>query len=350
MPLELPTWPPEWPEIRQAVAAVLASGDWGRYRSEVCRELQSRLSRQFGASDCHLTCSGTAAIELALRVSRIGPGDEVIVAAYDFPGNFRTIELLGATPVLVDIAENSPCIDVAQIELAASGKVVAVIASHLYGRAADVGSLRQICDANQWVLIEDACQVPGMKIDERPAGSFGDLATLSFGGSKPISSGTGGALLLNNERLAARLPSIVDRPSDTYPLSALQAAAIGPQLDRLDELNGRRAATAEFLINELAEFDWISSNQHNVKPAYYKLAWNGGRGAVGASAESLPIGQGFRTTAQTSDRRCRKPVPLDRSIELSEACRVLDHRALLIETEQCAALVQLLREFQDEKI
>lgn len=342
MSLNLPNWPPDWLEIGQSVADAIATGDWGAYRSKVCNDLQSRLCREFVVAHCRLTCSGTAAIELALRASRVGPGDEVIMAAYDYPGNFRSVELLGATPVLVDIAPESACIDASQIESAASDKVVAVIATHLYGQAADVHSLRQVCDDRGWLLIEDACQVPGMSIHGRPVGSFGDFAAISFGGSKPITAGTGGALLSNNQRIFARLPSIVDRPSDTFPLSPLQAATIAPQLDRLCQLNQRRSAAASFLINQLPDFDWIDNNSPNITPAYYKLAW---RSTKPVGPGHLPIGTGFRTTAQTSDRRCRKPVPLNRSIELSETCHVIDHRALLVEPEKypelAAALGQL---------
>ncbi len=298
----------------------------------------------------------------------------MILSAYDYPGNFRTIELLGATPVLVDIADDSPCIDAAQIESAASPKVVAVIASHLYGRAAAVQPLRNICDDSRWFLIEDACQVPGMTIDHSPAGSFGDLAAVSFGGSKLISSGTGGAILCRNDRLAARLSSIIDRPSDTFPLSPLQAAVIGPQLDRLAELNQRRAAAAKYLIDRLPAVDWVSRIDSHVEPAFYKLAWRqpvdrppaaqgstradsvptGGRGSARATSsssagvsssphESLPIGKGFRAMANVSARRCRKPVALERSMELSENCLLLDHRALLVEADQYADLSDAIR-------
>ena len=345
-----PLWPPEWPEIGQSVAAVIASGDWGRYHSDACRDLESRICERFDVSTCRLTCSGSAAIELAMRASRVAPGDEVILAAYDYPGNFRSIEILGATPVLVDVAPGIPCIDPGQLEKASSDRVVAVIASHMYGQAADVASLRQICDAHGWILIEDACQVPGMRIGGRPAGSFGDLAALSFGGSKPLTAGSGGAILVSNERLTARLAAIIDRPSDTFPMSPLQAAVLPPQLERLDEMNAKRRDTVRYLVEALPEFDWIDANSNQVSPAYYKLAWLAGRGSARADQEgsagaspSLPIGEGFRTTAGTSDRRCRKPVPLDRSIELSEACRVLDHRALLAEPERYDDLAQALR-------
>jgi dTDP-4-amino-4,6-dideoxygalactose transaminase len=263
----------------------------------------------------------------------------VIIAAYDYPGNFRTIELLGATPVLVDVAADSPCMDATQLAAVASPRVVAVIASHLYGQAAPIEAIRSRCQDHGWLLIEDACQVPGMRIGQRPAGSFGDLAALSFGGSKPITCGTGGALLISNELLAARLTAIVDRPSDTYPLSPLQAATIGPQLDRLSEMNRIRAATARFLIDARPDLQWIDGNDPHVTPAYYKLAW---QSTLPHAHPSLPIGSGFRAAAQISPRRCRKPVPLDRSLELAHRCRLLDHRALLIDAADHQKLADAL--------
>jgi len=340
MNLPLPDWPPDWPEIRAVVRAALASGEWGRYQSELCGQLTQRLCDHFSAAVCRLTCSGTAAIELALRAGHAGPGDEVILAAYDYGGNLRSVELLGATPVLVDVAGDSPCIDASQLDAAASDRVVAVIASHLYGRAAPVADLRTVCDERGWLLIEDACQVPGMEINGRPAGSFGDFATLSFGGSKLLTAGTGGALLVNNQKLAARLPALIERPSDAFPLSPLQAAVLGPQLDRLDQLNTTRAETARYLIDALPEVHWVSRIESSVQPAFYKLAW---QSDIEPSPPPLPIGPGFRTTAHTSERRCRKPVPLQRSIKLSKTIQLLDHRALLIDTDFRVDLAAAIR-------
>jgi dTDP-4-amino-4,6-dideoxygalactose transaminase len=346
-PSDWPPWPPAWPEIGQSVAAVINSGEWGKYHSDICGDLETRVSARFDVPACRLTCSGSAAIELALRAARVGPGDEVILAAYDYPGNFRSIEILGATPVLVDIAPGTPCIDSAQLENAASDQVVAVIASHLYGQTADVMSLRQLCDTHGWILIEDACQVPGMRIGGRPAGSFGDVATLSFGGSKPLTAGSGGAILVSNDRLNARLSAIIDRPSDTFPLSPLQAAVLPPQLERLDEMNAKRSETVRYLVDALPEFDWVYLDRDQVDSAFYKLAWKktGSVGNISTTndAAALPIGAGFRTSAGASDRRCRKPVPLDRSIELSETCCVLDHRALLVAPDRYDELAERLR-------
>ena len=288
---------------------------------------------------------------------QIGSGDEIILAAYDYPGNFRTIELLGARPVLVDVAPDSPCIDPSQLQQAASEHVRAVVATHLYGKPAEIARLRQSCDDRGWILIEDACQVIGMEIDGRRAGSFGHFATFSFGGSKLISAGSGGALLVNSDRLAAKLGALLDRPSDTFPLAPLQAAVIEPQLLRLDEINRIRNETARFLQQELnpqlTRWRWESDSHENVHSAYYKVAWtaesNQHRQRIIAASqrEGMPIGAGFRTMSGCSARRCRKPVSTIRSDQLSETLFVLDHRALLVEPSRHGELADSLQRIHE---
>lgn len=390
MPFHCPTWPPEWPSIRTAVLEAIESGQWGQYHSALSKTLQKRLSSYLDSGPVRLCCSGTAALELALRCCKIGEGDEVVVAAYDFPGNFRTVELLGAKPVLADIAKPNPNVPDAissticpqQIEAAKSPRVRAVIASHLHGNQADMKRLRHTCDQNGWVLIEDACQAIGSKIDGQAIGSFGHLATLSFGGSKLISAGSGGAIIANDERLEARLGGLLDRPGDTFPLSPLQAAVIGPQLDRLDELTHIRNLTAHFLREQVfpdleqwdpllpSEADTASENadQENTAPkptrfvqptattstttipAFYKFGW------ITPSSEirqqvinhgttlGLPLGAGFRSMSRCSPKRCRKPASTPHADLLGERLVVMDQRTLLISPDRHAELRDSLHE------
>ncbi len=361
MPFSCPDWPPKLPEIADRISELLKCGDWGRYKTPHQDELRSGLRQlcggEFGAAEHVRLCgSGSAAVELALRGAGIGPGDQVIVAAYDYPGNFRAIESVGATPVLVDVAPGKVTINIDQVaalgaahsvastketELSVDSQIRAVVASHLYGTAAPVASLRAICDDNNWYLIEDTCQTPGMKIGEHTAGSFGDIATLSFGGSKPLTSGCGGAVVTNDDRVAAKLRGLLDRPSDSQPLSSLQAATLLPQLNHLDRLNAQRQATVRYLESEvnsqLGTWQWLSQMQPDVSATHYKVAWSVETAEERAAAisactgQQLPIGDGFRSLAGCSERRCRKPFPLDRSRHLGETVIVLDHAALLLE-------------------
>ncbi|MDG2223992.1 MAG: DegT/DnrJ/EryC1/StrS aminotransferase family protein [Rubripirellula sp.] len=379
MTFECPKWPPDWPEIGQSVESVLRSGAWGQYHSDICKQLEKRLSRQFETAVARLCCSGTAALEIALRAQQIGPGDEVILAAYDYPGNFRTVELVGARPVLVDVHPDTVSLDPNLLKAAASPSVRAVIATHLYGQPAQIDAIRLICDQQKWLLIEDACQVMGMTIAGQPAGSFGDLATLSFGGSKLVSAGCGGALLAKSERLAARLGPLLDRPGETYPLAPLQAAAINPQLDRLAELNHRRAANVEWLSDhqaamphwrmienpkarrfpdrdkpDLEDGNHSAPDANDSAPAHYKTAWIANsqthRTSIiqAAKDRNLPIGAGFRSASRCSSRRCRKPVETPYSQTFGEQLFVLDHRALLVNDDQRKSLLQVLTQLHDD--
>ncbi len=357
MPFRCPDWPPSWPEIEESVLAAVRSGQWGRYRSEMAENLQTQLAQRFQSRHVRLCCSGSAAIETALRAAGVGSGDEVIVSAYDYPGNLRGVELVGARPVLVDVARDSFGIDPHDLARAAGEKVRAVISSHLFGVATEMAALRQGCDDRGWVLIEDACQVPGMRIGEKPAGSFGHFAALSFGGSKPLSAGSGGALLTSDLRLSARLGPLLDRPSDVIPLSSLQAAVLLPQMERLQELCQQRTETVSFLETEvsdrLQDWRWLSPLSSGVAPSHYKIAWQAKsaphrrRIVEQASRLGLPIGEGFRDHSRCSQRRCRKPVSLPRSTELGETVFVLDHSALLIESSQHSELAQYLTELHD---
>ena len=394
MPFQCPNWPPNWPSIEAAAVAAIQSGQWGQYYSALTKTLQKRLSSDLNSGPVRLCCSGTAALELALRGCKISTGDEVVMAAYDFPGNFRTVELLGAKPVLADVStpnsynptEISPTISPQQLEAAAGPNVRAVIASHLHGAHAEMKVLRQACDQNGWTLIEDACQAIGGRIDGQATGSFGHLATLSFGGSKLISAGSGGAIIANDQRLAARLNGLLDRPGDTFPLGPLQAAVINPQLDRLDELTQTRNLTARFLreqvFPEMSNWELLHSPQTDTPtvvtktenaepsvdskppqvgqprpsistsniPAFYKFCWLAPSREIReqiiehGTKRGLPLGEGFRSMSRCSSKRCRKPAPTPQSDILGERLVVMDHRALLISPQRHPELADALHE------
>lgn len=349
MKFDCPVWPPTWPEIETAVAKSLQSGDWGRYQSPAKNDVRQRICAQFSVAHSRLCGSGTAAVQLALKAAGVKMGTEVIVAAYDYTGNFRCIELCGGRPVLVDTAETGCSLDPEFLDDADSKDVVAVLVSHLYGCPAQIAELREYCDSRRWVLIEDACQVPGMLIHGKPAGSYGHMSTLSFGGSKPLTAGNGGAILTNESRFAAKIDSLVDCPSDSQPLSSLQAAVLGPQFDRLERCNQMRAATVQYLRSEVAArlpgWSWLDEIvDDDFVASHYKLAFvadsNSHRQKMISKAPDfgLPIGEGFRSMHKSSDRRCRKASFLERSAQYGEELFVLDHSALLIEPERHSEL------------
>ncbi|MBB3207651.1 dTDP-4-amino-4,6-dideoxygalactose transaminase [Rhodopirellula rubra] len=368
-----PIWPPRDPAIIESIERVWADGDWGRYHSAIHEKCAAQVAdlatcsitseSQLGSPwseyherlsispDVRLCSSGSAAIELALRASGVTAGDEVIVAAYDYPGNFRTIELLGATPVLADVRSGGVTMDPASLQWITGEAIRAVVVSHLYGELADIAEIRKICDERNWILIEDACQTPGAGWRPRqttaasddndsliPIGALADVATLSFGGSKLLSAGNGGAIITRNDRVAARLRTYADRPSDVFAFSPLQCAALIPQLGTLNTYNRTRRES----VNRLGNWDWhqwnatpLSETTNHQTQAFYKFAIRVDADTERASVFDrlsrigLPAGEGFRSMHATSDRRSRKPVSLDHSRALGERCVVIDHRVLL---------------------
>jgi dTDP-4-amino-4,6-dideoxygalactose transaminase len=191
-------------------------------------------------------------------------------------------------------------------------------------------------------VVEDACQAPGGTVDGKPAGSWGDASVLSFGGSKLLTAGRGGAVLSNRADVHQRIKVFGERGNQAFPLSELQAAVVLPQLDRLAERGAIRAARVERLLAATADLPGLGplvQQSANAQPAYYKLAWLydpaklGGRTVeefvAAARAEGAPVDLGFRGFALRSSRRCRSVGTLEHSRRAGEATVLLHHPILL---------------------
>jgi len=154
--------------------------------------------------------SGTAALHLACRALGLGPGDEVVVPALTFVATANAVRYVGAEPVLCDVASpQRPNLDAATVERCLGPCTRAVIAVHLCGYAADLGPLRELCEARGLALIEDAAQAIGAEVEPgRQAGTAGRLGCLSFFSKKQLCVGEGGAVLTADEELAARVRSL----------------------------------------------------------------------------------------------------------------------------------------------
>jgi dTDP-4-amino-4,6-dideoxygalactose transaminase len=264
--------------VSESIQQALADGSWGQYDARWTAQLIRQLSETFQCEHVLLCSSGTVAVEIALRGLGIAAESEVVLAGYDFPGNFRAIEAVGAQPVLVDVVENGWVMDPAELQAAITPRTSAVVVSHLHGQIADVSQIRSICDENRLRFVEDVCQMPGGSIGNRPFCTFGDVAVLSFGGSKLLTAGRGGAVLTNAAEVYQRAKIFGNRGNEVYPLSQLQAAAILPQLKTLDARNEQRLVSTRLLIENTSNTTILSPLQQviedeNLKPVFYKLPW-----------------------------------------------------------------------------
>jgi perosamine synthetase len=346
-PPAIPEGPPAWPhadeDVFGALQAAYRDGSWGQYHGGNVKRLEACLGDYFGM-EYALTCaSGTVAVELALRALRIGSGDEVILAAYDYPGNFLSVHAVGAQPVLVDVDPDNWNLTPGNLEAAIGPATRAVIASHLHGGLVPMRDLVELAKSRGLGVIEDAAQCPGAEVQGRIAGTWGDVGILSFGGSKLLSAGRGGAVLTSRPDLQHRIRIWVNRGNHVCPLSELQAAVLVPQLKKLDAQNARRAESVRILKESLRQIPGCRpfANRDAVgRPAYYKVGMQFNAASFGlprakflaaARAEGVALDEGFASLHRgRSARRFRSGGPL------TVASRAHDE-AVVLHTPSCWA-------------
>jgi perosamine synthetase len=359
-PMRLPA-PPTWPladaEIRDVFARAEREGFWARYHADECERLQSWL-REYHTLDHVLLCgSGNYAVELGLHTLNVKPGDEVILADYDYPGNFLSIHAVGATPVLVDVEPRNWNLSLDAVREAIGPKTRVILASHLHGGRVPMSALMALARERGLLVLEDAAQTTGALIDGRRAGTWGDVGVLSFGGSKLLSAGRGGALLLRNAEMAQRARNHLVRAGNVVcPLTELQAALLLPQCAKLDERNRTRWHNVQILCAGLADVPgvrpFVAASEPD-RPAFYKLGLQCDELALGFSrdllvkalrAEGYAVDEGFSAAHQArSPKRFRQGSALSESGRAHRGCAQLHHPILVEGPEAVLGFAHALR-------
>ena len=179
------------------------------------KELEKQLAECVGVKHCLTCANGTDALTLALKAWGIGPGDAVFVPDFTFFSSAEVVPLEGATPVFVDVCEETFNLDASDLERAvlevlSEGKLRSrvVVAVDLFGLPADYNAIRAVADKYGLLILEDGAQGFGGSIDGKRACSFGDIATTSFFPAKPVGCyGDGGAVFTDNDEWAALIES-----------------------------------------------------------------------------------------------------------------------------------------------
>ncbi len=169
------------------------------------------LRAHVGSAAAFLTPSCTAALEMAAILADVGPGDEVIVPTFTFVSTANAFALRGATPVFVDVEEQTLNIDVAAAERAITSRTKAIVVMHYGGVACDMDEVMRLAGRHRLLVIEDAAHALPAAYRGRPLGSFGHLATFSFHETKNIQCGEGGALVVNDPSLVKRAEIVQEK-------------------------------------------------------------------------------------------------------------------------------------------
>ncbi len=211
------------------------------------------------------TVNGTAALHLALRVLDIKMGDKVICSSFTFIGSVAPVLYQNAEPIFID-SDESWNMDVNFLEEAIKKESPrAIIVTHLYGQMAKVEEIVHLCEKHGIYLIEDAAEALGATYKGKHAGTFGVLGIYSFNGNKILTTGGGGMLVSNDEKLINKARFLSTQAKDDYPwyehstygynyrLSNVLAAIGVAQMEVIDERVRKRREIFEFYRSSLSD-------------------------------------------------------------------------------------------------
>lgn len=226
------------------------------------RNFEEQFAREYGVAHCVSVANGTDAIYIVLRMLGIAAGDEVITTAHSWFSTSETIGQTGATPVFVDVDEFYN-IDPQGIEAAITPRTRAVIPVHLFGQAARMDAIQDVCQRHNLLLIEDCAQAHFATHRQQRVGTFGVAGTFSFYPGKNLGAyGDAGAIITNDDALAERFRMFANHgqlvkhehqiEGINSRLDGLQAAVLSAKLPHIHEWTRRRREVAALYSERLA--------------------------------------------------------------------------------------------------
>lgn len=246
-------------EFEAAALRSLRSG-WYIMGKEL-ENFEKKYAEYTGAKYSLGVANGLDALTLGCRALGLKAGDEVLVQGNTYIASVMGITINGATPVFVEPNEYHQ-IDETKLEAALTPNTKAVMVVHLYGHAANMGSIVEFCKKHNLKLIEDCAQSHGSMIDGKMTGTFGDVGCFSFYPSKNLGCfGDGGAIVTNNEEVYNKIKMLrnygsskryyFDEVGMNSRLDEIQAALLSVRLSHLDELTEERHKLAERYLKEI---------------------------------------------------------------------------------------------------
>ena len=294
-----PRWP-VWTEAdEQALLQVLHSGIWS-YNGSKELAFNQAFANFIGVRHALAAVNGTVTLQLALEALGIGLGDEVIVPGLTWQATAAAVLDVNAAPVLVDVRQDTWCLDPQQVTAAISDRTRAIIPVHLYGHLADMDAITQIAQKHGLKVIEDCAHMHGGEWRGKKAGSIGDIGSFSFQMSKVMTAGEGGALTTNDPGLFGKLDALRNcgrRPvaldsaakaagdygeegdfiqSGNYRITEFQAALLLEGLHRLPGQNNTRAQNAAHfnaLLQQLPGVQPLARDERMTRPVYYMFCF-----------------------------------------------------------------------------
>jgi perosamine synthetase len=253
-------------EEEEALKAVLESGIL--VQGEKTRAFEKSFGEYIGVKHAVAVTNGTIALDVALKALKLGPGDEVITSAFSFISSGNCILFQGAKPVFADINPRTFNIDPQDVAEKLTAKTKAIIPIHMFGQPAEMNVLKEIAEDKEIAVIEDAAQAHGAEYKGQKAGALGDMGCFSFYATKNMTTGEGGMVTTNSQKLASKARLLVNHGQSrkyhhnslgyNYRMTEFSAALGLVQLKKLDEFNKKRRINAKLLTKGLCSLQGLT--------------------------------------------------------------------------------------------
>lgn len=227
--------------------------NWISSQGRFVKDFEQSFIENYSSPYAVSTMNGTVALHLAASALGIGPGDEVIIPSLTFAASINAILYTGATPIIVDIEEDSWCISPEEICKNLSSKTKAIMAVHIYGQVCEMDDILSIAKKNNLFIIEDCAESQGAKYKNNFVGTIGDIGCFSFFGNKIVTTGEGGMCLTKNSQLNEKMRKLRDHGMSrdarlyyhdvigfNYRMTNMQAAVGLAQMEQISQIQNKR--------------------------------------------------------------------------------------------------------------
>jgi dTDP-4-amino-4,6-dideoxygalactose transaminase len=387
--LEIPEWPQVTDQDRANVLDALDSGAWCRNNRNAhwVERFEDEWAEFHEADHAIAVSNGTVAIEVALRMCDVHPGDEVLLPPYTFIATASAITSVGAVPRFVDVDPETYNVDPDSVAEQVTDRTVGLVGVHIAGYPMDLDELVPVVEEHDLLFIEDAAHAQGTEWRGKKIGTFGDVGTFSFQETKSLSAGEGGIVITDDELLAERghlLHNIGRTSGKTYRhyelssncrMTEFQGALLCSQLEKLPTENETRQQNEAVLREELETIDGVSAKPEDERitargyclfdlkydpSAFEGLSRDDFLEAL--NAEGVPAGTGYTYPMYEqptfSRERVQALVPADANVpayrslhlpgveEVTATNVTLTHQVLLAEEDGIRSIGDAIRKIQ----
>lgn len=243
---------------------------WISSSGSYIKKFEDEFAKFVGVKHAITTTNGTTALHLALATLGIGKGDEIIVPSHTMMASAAAVVYTGATPVFVDVKRDSWNMDVDKMEQLINKKTKAIMPVHIYGLPVEMDPILKLAKKYKLYIVEDAAESLGAKYKNRMTGSIGIIGCFSFYANKIVTTGEGGMITTNNNKLAQKarmLKDLAHSPKQrflhneigyNYRMTNMQAALGLAQLEQVDKFIEHKEWMANLYNKNLSEIKGLT--------------------------------------------------------------------------------------------